>query len=75
MVCLPPKLGPEGLVEASILTTATEKAAQKTKEAAGLSSGEAKGKAHELAGEAKGKAHEVIPSFLRFITASILTAS
>ncbi len=36
-----------------------ETAAQKAKEVAGMSTGEAKGKASELAGEAKGKAHEV----------------
>ena len=37
----------------------TETAAQKAKEVAGMSTGEAKGKASELAGEAKGKVHEV----------------
>lgn len=41
------------------LTTAAEKAASKIKETVGVNTGEAKGKASELAGEAKGKAHEV----------------
>jgi hypothetical protein len=36
-----------------------ETAAQKAKEVAGMSKGEVKGKAHELAGEAKGKANEL----------------
>ncbi|PMD67403.1 uncharacterized protein K444DRAFT_658462 [Hyaloscypha bicolor E] len=34
-------------------------AAQKAKEVAGMSKGEVKGKAHEVAGEAKGKANEL----------------
>jgi len=38
---------------------AGEKATAKVKEAAGMSQGEAQGKASEVAGEAKGKAHEV----------------
>lgn len=38
---------------------ASETAAQKAKEAAGMSSGEAKGKASEVTGQAKGKASEV----------------
>ncbi|KAN0101961.1 hypothetical protein V8E51_012471 [Hyaloscypha variabilis] len=36
-----------------------QKGAQKAKEVAGMSSGEVKGKAHEVAGEAKGKANEL----------------
>ena len=36
-----------------------ETAAQKAKEVAGMSKGEVKGKAHEVAGEAKGKANEL----------------
>jgi len=36
-----------------------ENAAQKAKEVAGMSKGEVKGKAHEVAGEAKGKANEL----------------
>lgn len=36
-----------------------EKATQKVKEVAGMSSGEAKGKAHEAAGAVKGKAAEL----------------
>jgi hypothetical protein len=37
----------------------TESATQKVKEVAGISTGEAKGKAAELKGTAKGKAHEI----------------
>ncbi|KAH8798116.1 hypothetical protein F5882DRAFT_395172 [Hyaloscypha sp. PMI_1271] len=36
-----------------------QNAAQKAKEVAGMSKGEVKGKAHEVAGEAKGKANEL----------------
>ena len=36
-----------------------EQAAAAVKDTVGMSSGEAKGKAHEVAGEAKGKANEV----------------
>jgi hypothetical protein len=36
-----------------------ETAAQKAKEVAGMSKGEVKGKAHEVAGEAKGKKEEI----------------
>jgi hypothetical protein len=36
-----------------------ETAAQKAKEVTGMSKGEVKGKAHEVAGEAKGKANEL----------------
>jgi len=40
--------------------TPTETVAQKAKEVAGMSAGEAKGSASEVAGEAKGKASEVV---------------
>jgi hypothetical protein len=57
-LCHSPSIFP--ILGSALLTrSSTEKAARKTKEAVGMSSGKAKGKASELAGGAKGKAHEV----------------
>jgi hypothetical protein len=49
----------DGLRELDADDMEIETAAQKAKEVAGMSKGEVKGKAHEVAGEAKGKANEL----------------